>query len=67
MWSVSGGIQRPWDYRTSKQSNSKGKRYCGKNISSKRVAQELLRQGHSRQDGDKDGKACELIRREIAA
>ena len=47
VWSVPGGIQRPWDYRQSKQSNSKGKRYRCKDISSWNAAQELLRQAHS--------------------
>ena len=66
MWSVSAGIKRPWHYTTSKQSNSKGTRYRCKYISSWRVAQELLRQGDTRLDGDKDGEACEPIRRQIA-
>ncbi|WP_236068774.1 hypothetical protein [Prochlorococcus marinus] len=34
VWSVAGGIQRPWAYRQSKQSNSKGTRYRCKCISS---------------------------------
>ena len=66
IWSVPGGIQRPWDYRQSKQSNSKRKRYRCKDTSSWSAAQELLRQGDSRLDGDKHGEACEPIRRQIA-
>ena len=66
VWSVAGGIQRPWDYRQSKQSNTKRKRYRCKDISSWSAAQELLRQGHFYLDGDKDGDACESIRRKIA-
>ena len=66
VWSVAGGIQRPWAYRQSKQSNTKRKRYRCKNISSWSAAQELLRQGHFYLDGDKDGDACESIRRKIA-
>ena len=62
VWSVPGGIQRPWDYRKSKQSNSKKKRYRCKDISSWKAAQELLRQGHSYLDRDKDREACESLR-----
>ena len=62
VWSVPGGIQRPWDYRQSKQSNSKRKCYRCKDISSWNAAQELLRQGHFYLDGDKDGEACESLR-----
>ena len=66
VWSVAGGIQRPWDYRQSKQSNTKRKLYRCKDISSWSAAQELLRQGHFYLDGDKDGDACESIRWQIA-
>ncbi|CAE21055.1 Staphylococcus nuclease (SNase) homologues [Prochlorococcus marinus str. MIT 9313] len=62
VWSVPAGIQRPWDYRQSKQSDSKGKRYRCKDMSSWNAAQELLRQRHSCLDWDKDGEACESIR-----
>ena len=62
VWSVPGGIQRPWDYRQSKQSNCKKKRYRCKDIRSWNSAQELLRQGHSYLDRDKDGEACESLR-----
>ncbi|WP_342626225.1 MULTISPECIES: excalibur calcium-binding domain-containing protein [unclassified Prochlorococcus] len=61
-WSVPGGIQRPWNYRQSKQSNSKRKRYRCKDISSWSAAQELLRQGHTYLDRDNDGEACESLR-----
>ena len=62
VWSVPGGIERPWDYRKNKQSNNKRKRYRCKDIRSWKAAQELLRQGHSYLDGDKDGEACESLR-----
>ncbi|KZR82380.1 Endonuclease YhcR precursor [Prochlorococcus marinus str. MIT 1342] len=62
VWSVSGGIQRPWDYRQSKQSNSKRKRYRCQDIRSWNAAQDLLRKGHSYLDRDKDGVACESLR-----
>ena len=62
VWSVPGGIQRPWDYRQSKQSNSKRKCYRYKDISSWNAAQELLGQGHSYLDRDKNTEACESIR-----
>ncbi len=62
VWSVAGGIQRPWDYRKNNQSNSKRKRYRCKDIRSWNAAQELLRQGHSYLDRDKDGEACESLR-----
>ncbi len=62
VWSVPGGIQRPWDYRTSKQRNSNQKRYRCKEIKSWNAAQELLSQGHSYLDRDKDGEACESLR-----
>ncbi|KGG23264.1 MULTISPECIES: thermonuclease family protein [unclassified Prochlorococcus] len=62
IWSVPGGIQRPWDYRQSRQSNSNGKRYRCKDISSWNAAQELLRQGHTYLDRDKDGEACESLK-----
>ena len=62
VWSVPGGIQRPWDYRQSKQSNSKRKCYRCKEIRSWNAAQELLRKGPSYLDRDKDGEACESLK-----
>ena len=62
VWSVPGGIQRPWGYRQSRQSHSKEKRYRCKDISSWNAAQELLRQGQTYLDRDKDGEACESLR-----
>ena len=62
VWSVPGGIQRPWDYRQSKQSNSKRKCYRCKDINSWNAAQELLRSAHSYLDREKHTEACESIR-----
>jgi endonuclease YncB( thermonuclease family) len=71
VWSVPGGIQRPWDYRRSKRvsssassgggGNSSGRYRC-KEIGSWSKAQDLLRQGHTYLDGDGDGEACEALR-----
>jgi endonuclease YncB( thermonuclease family) len=71
VWSVPGGIQRPWDYRRSRRSGSSasaggggtssGKYRC-KEIGSWSKAQDLLRQGHSYLDRDGDGEACEALR-----
>jgi len=71
VWSVSGGIQRPWDYRRSKRgesstsssgSASSSGRYRCKEIGSWSRAQELLRQGHTYLDRDGDGEACESLK-----
>lgn len=73
VWSVSGGITRPWDWRrggtprpssnTSPSSSSKPSgRYRCADVGSWAKAQELLRQGHSYLDGDRDGEACESLR-----
>ena len=62
VWSVPDGIQRPWDYRQSRQTNSNGKRYRCKEIRSWSASQELLRQGRTYLDRDKDGKACDSLR-----
>jgi len=71
VWGVSGGIQRPWDYRRSRRSGSSPSsssgapsisRYrCGE-IGSWSRAQELLRQGHTYLDRDGDGEACESLK-----
>jgi endonuclease YncB( thermonuclease family) len=76
IWSVPGGIQRPWDYRrgirganTSSSSGggasttgtSSRKYRCGE-IGSWSRAQDLLKQGHTYLDRDGDGEACESLR-----
>ena len=40
-----------------------GRRYSCKEIGSYARAQELLRQGHTYLDSNKDGEACESLRR----
>ena len=68
VWGVSGGVQRPWEYRSrqrkpsSSSSAPSGRRYTCKQIGSYAQAQVLLRQGHSYLDGDGDGVACEGLR-----
>jgi len=71
VWGVSGGIQRPWDYRRSRRGGSNASlgsgasssgRYRCKEIGSWSRAQELLRQGHTYLDRDGDGEACESLR-----
>ena len=72
VWSVTGGIQRPWEYRRSRKgassgssssssSSSSGKYRC-KEIGSWDKAQALLKQGHTYLDRDGDGEACESLR-----
>lgn len=74
VWSVSGGITRPWDWRrggslrsgsSPKPASSSAKpsgRYRCAEVSSWARAQELLKQGHTYLDGDSDGEACESLR-----
>ena len=69
IWQVEGGISRPWDYRRGRRSvaipdgtTPGGRRYRCSEISSYDRAQELLRQGHSYLDGNRDGEACEMLR-----
>jgi endonuclease YncB( thermonuclease family) len=68
VWSVNGGLTRPWDYRSSQRKPSgsssapAGRRYTCKQIGSYAQAQVLLRQGHSYLDGDGDGEACEGLK-----
>ena len=67
VWGVSGGVQRPWDYRSQKRKPSSsaapsGRRDTCKQIGSYAQAQVLLRQGHNYLDGDGDGEACEGLR-----
>jgi endonuclease YncB( thermonuclease family) len=76
IWSVPGGIQRPWDYRRGRRggstsSSSRGgssstrststKYRCGE-IGSWSKAQDLLMQGHTYLDRDGDGEACESLK-----
>lgn len=71
VWSVAGGITRPWDFRhglkrsstpTSSSGGSSGGGYTCRSIGNWSKAQELLRQGHGYLDGDGDGEACESLR-----
>ena len=71
VWGVPGGIQRPWDYRRSRRGGSSAssgsgtqssRRYRCSEISTWMKAQELLKQGHTHLDRDKDGEACESKR-----
>ncbi len=68
VWGVSGGLTRPWDYRSKQRKPSSsssapaGRRYTCSQIGSYAQAQVLLRQGHRYLDGDGDGEACESLR-----
>ena len=65
VWSTSStGIQRPWDYRRSKRSASSDfrRKYRCKEIASWNKAQQLLKEGHTYLDRDRDGEACERLR-----
>ena len=72
VWSVTGGIQRPWDYRRNRKgatsasssgSSSAGSgKYRCKEIGSWDRAQVLLKQGHTYLDRDGDGEACESLK-----
>jgi endonuclease YncB( thermonuclease family) len=70
VWQVDGGITRPWDFRKGRSAavipdgtTPGGRRYRCSEISSYARAQELLRQGHTYLDSNKDGEACESLRR----
>jgi len=78
VWSVPGGIERPWDFRhgrrgyrpSARQVNRPatepppgGRRYRCSQVGSYERAQELLRQGHTYLDGNGDGEACESLLR----
>ena len=70
VWQVEGGITRPWDFRKSRRSavildgtTPGGRRYRCSEIVSYARAQELLRQGHTDLDSNRDGEACESLRR----
>jgi endonuclease YncB( thermonuclease family) len=68
VWGESGGLTRPWDFRSgqrkpsSRSSAPSGRRYSCKQIGSYAEAQVLLRQGHTYLDGDGDGEACEKLK-----
>ena len=65
VWPTSStGIQRPWDYRRNKrsESNNSRRKYRCKEIASWEKAQQLLNQGHAYLDRDNDGEACESLR-----
>jgi endonuclease YncB( thermonuclease family) len=73
VWSVSGGIDRPWDWRrgsftrpnSSTPPSSRSMplvRYRCAELGSWTKAQELLKQGHTYLDADRDGLACESLR-----
>jgi endonuclease YncB( thermonuclease family) len=69
VWQVEGGITRPWDFRKGRSTavipdgtTPGGRRYSCKEIGSYARAQELLRQGHTYLDGNRDGQACESLR-----
>ena len=73
VWSVPGGITRPWDWRhrgstrsssgapPASSSRPSGRYRCAQ-VGSWAKAQELLKQGHTYLDGDRDGEACEGLR-----
>jgi hypothetical protein len=68
VWGVSGGLMRPWDYRSGQRKPSSsssapaGRRYTCSQIGSYAQAQVLLRQGHRYLDADGDGEACESLK-----
>ena len=70
VWQVEGGITRPWDFRKGRSgalipdgTTPGGRRYSCKEIGSAARAQELLHQGHTYLDSNRDGEACESLRR----
>ena len=73
IWSVAGGIQKPWDYRRGRRTGGGGgsagqstrttkRKWRCSEVGSWQRAQDLLKQGHTNLDGDKDGEACESLR-----
>lgn len=77
VWSVPGGIQKPWDWRhgttgtatatpaggaSTGSASVVGHRYKCKEIGSYVRAQELLREGHTYLDKNGDGIACKSLR-----
>ena len=66
VWQVEGGITRPWDFRRGPGgavipdgTTPGGHRYRCREIGSRALAQQLLRQGHTYLDGNGDREACE--------
>jgi endonuclease YncB( thermonuclease family) len=69
VWHVPGGITRPWEFRRGRSATvlpdgttPGGRRYRCTEIDSYARAQELLRQGHTYLDSNRDGVACESLR-----
>ena len=69
VWSVKGGVLRPWDYRAKQRKPSRsssvpsGQKFTCSQIGSYERAQLLVRQGHSYLDRDDDGIACDGLKR----
>ena len=73
VWSLSGGITRPWDFRRARRGGTANSRqisqagggtgrYTCRSIGNWARAQELLRQGHTYLDRNGDGEACERLK-----
>jgi len=73
VWSVKGGITRPWDYRSGRSGSSgsaanpssqgsSSRKYRCSDFKTAAEAQAALKQGHSYLDKDGDGRACESLR-----
>jgi len=70
VWSVPGGVIRPWVWRKRRTSPAASKaeprptssRYRCSDQGSWAKAQEYLKQGHTYLDADRDGEACESLR-----
>jgi endonuclease YncB( thermonuclease family) len=75
VWSVKGGITRPWDYRSGRSGSSgstsattpssqgsSSRKYRCSDFKTAAEAQAALKQGHSYLDKDGDGHACESLR-----
>ena len=69
IWLVPGGITRPWEFRRGRSATvlpdgrtPGGRRYRCTEIDSYARAQELLRQGHTYLDNNRDGAACDSLR-----
>ena len=72
IWSATGSITRPWDWRRGGISRTGGaqqpteapssSRHRCRDIGSWSKAQEFLKQGHHYLDGDGDGEACDSLR-----
>ena len=76
VWSVPGGITRPWDFRHGPVArgigattapaapSGSGHRHTCRQIRSYARAQELLRQGHAYLDKNGAGRACDSLRQD---